>query len=85
MKSWNHPGGETPELGGAVIVHVFPVQENAGKIVLAPIVLPCVLEVAEIPFMNRRKLKNNKTCSPDIKDTLMVDVVPWKRLTVIEY
>jgi len=44
------PGGETPALGGAVIVQVVPVQENAGKMVLEPMVLPCVLEVAGIKF-----------------------------------
>lgn len=30
-----------------MIVHVVPEHENAGKIVLAPIVFPCVLEPAE--------------------------------------
>ena len=29
-----------------MIVQVVPEHENAGKIVLAPIVFPCVLEVA---------------------------------------
>lgn len=33
-------------LGGAVMVHVWPAQENAGKIVRAPIAFPWVLEVA---------------------------------------
>jgi len=42
-----HPGGETPEFGGAVIIHANPVQVKAGKIVRLPIVLPCVLEVAD--------------------------------------
>jgi hypothetical protein len=46
MKSMNQPGGETPAFGGAVIVQVVPLQENAGKIVRAPIALPCVLETA---------------------------------------
>jgi len=46
MKSWCQPGGETPALGGAMMVQVVPTQVNAGKIVLAPIVFPCVLDVA---------------------------------------
>lgn len=33
-------------LGGAVMVQVVPEQLTAGKIVLAPIVLPWVLDVA---------------------------------------
>lgn len=47
MKSWCHPGGLMFALGGAVIVHVFPAQENAGNIVRAPIAFPWVLETAE--------------------------------------
>jgi hypothetical protein len=49
MKSWCHPGGETPELGGAVMVQVAveATQVTAGKIVLAPMVLPWVLETAK--------------------------------------
>lgn len=46
MKSRCQPGGDTPALGGAVIVQVVPSQVKAGKIVLAPIVFPCVLDVA---------------------------------------
>jgi len=46
MKSICQPGGETPALGGAVIVQVVPAQVNAGKMVLEPIVFPCVLDVA---------------------------------------
>ena len=51
------PGGETPALGGAVIVHVVPAQVKAGKMVLAPIVLPWVLDVA----VNKIMLSNGKT------------------------
>lgn len=39
-KSMNHPGGQTPEFGGEVIVQVFPVQITAGNIVRLPIVFP---------------------------------------------
>ena len=39
----NHPGGATCALGGVVIVHVSPSQVKAGKIVLWPMALPCVL------------------------------------------
>jgi hypothetical protein len=46
IHSVNHPGGQTPTLGGAVIVHVEPEQENAGKRVRPPMIAPCVLEVA---------------------------------------
>jgi hypothetical protein len=41
-KSWNQPGGQICEFGGAVIVHVFPEQENAGNRILCPILLPWV-------------------------------------------
>jgi hypothetical protein len=34
INNMNHAGGLAFWLGGAVIVHVFPAQENAGKIVL---------------------------------------------------
>jgi hypothetical protein len=44
----NHPGGLAFAFGGAVIVHVFPAQENSGKIVLWPILFPCVLDWAPI-------------------------------------
>lgn len=47
MNNICHPGGETPALGGAVMVHVVPAQVNVGKIVLDPIVLPWVLDDAE--------------------------------------
>jgi len=40
--NWNQPGGQTCEFGGAVIVHVLPEHENAGKIVRWPMLLPCV-------------------------------------------
>jgi hypothetical protein len=33
-------------LGGAVIVHVVPEQLKAGKMVRAPMALPCVEETA---------------------------------------
>lgn len=46
MNSWCQPGGQTNESGGAVIVHVFPWQVNSGKIVLPPMALPCVEDVA---------------------------------------
>ena len=46
MKSWCQPGGETYALGGAVMVHVVPEHEKAGNMVLPPIVLPWVLDVA---------------------------------------
>jgi hypothetical protein len=39
----NHPGGATCASGGVVIVHVSPSQVKAGKIVLWPMALPCVL------------------------------------------
>lgn len=31
-----------------MIVQVFPLHENAGKIVREPILAPCVLDVAEL-------------------------------------
>jgi hypothetical protein len=34
INNMNHPGGLAFAFGGAVIVHVFPAQENSGKIVL---------------------------------------------------
>lgn len=46
INSWYQYGGETPELGGAVIVQVVPAQVNAGKIVRAPIAFPWVLDDA---------------------------------------
>ena len=46
MNNMCHPGGETPALGGAVMVQVAPLHEKAGKIVRAPKVFPWVLEVA---------------------------------------
>lgn len=52
MKSWCQPGGDTPEFGGAVMVHVAPEHEKAGNIVLAPMAFPWVLEVAT----NKREL-----------------------------
>lgn len=42
------PGGETPELGGATMVQVEPLQVKAGKIVRAPMMFPWVLEVATV-------------------------------------
>ena len=36
----NQPGGQTLAFGGAVIVHVVPLQENAGKKVRAPKLFP---------------------------------------------
>jgi len=48
------PGGQTYVLGGAVTVQVFPLQENSGKIVLDPILLPCVLDVAVIVEQDRQ-------------------------------
>ena len=33
IKSWNQPGGQILLSGGAVIVHVLPEQEKAGKMV----------------------------------------------------
>ena len=47
IQSWCHPGGETNALGGAVIVQVFPLQENSGKRVRASMALPWVEEVAD--------------------------------------
>lgn len=44
--SCHHPGGETKELGGVVMVTVVPEIVNAGKIVRAPMEFPCVLETA---------------------------------------
>jgi hypothetical protein len=35
-------------LGGAVILHVLPLQVNAGKIVRLPNVLPWVLDEASV-------------------------------------
>jgi len=46
IKSICHPGGEMPAFGGAVIAQELPAHVNAGKMVLPPIVLPCVLDVA---------------------------------------
>jgi hypothetical protein len=34
INNMNHPGGLAFAFGGAVIVQVFPAQENSGKIVL---------------------------------------------------
>lgn len=42
----NHPGGQTPALGGAVTVQTRPIHLESGKIVREPIVLPWVLEEA---------------------------------------
>jgi len=46
MNNWCQPGGQTCAFGGAVMVHVVPEQDNAGKIVLCPMLFPCVLESA---------------------------------------
>ena len=46
MNNWNHPGGQTCAFGGAVIVQLFPEQDTLGKIVLWPILFPCVLDSA---------------------------------------
>jgi hypothetical protein len=59
MKSWCQPGGQTNALGGAVIVHVWPEQEKAGKMVLPPIVLPCVLDVAVLTLSIYKCHDNN--------------------------
>lgn len=40
IKSWNHPGGQTLLLGGAVMVQMLPEHETAGKMVRWPILLP---------------------------------------------
>lgn len=40
--SWNQPGGQTCGFGGAVTTQVLPEHEMAGKVVLCPILLPCV-------------------------------------------
>jgi hypothetical protein len=60
MKSWCHPGGETPALGGAVMVQVAveATQVTAGNMVLAPMVLPWVLETAESKEVNAEKQEN---------------------------
>lgn len=39
----NHPGGAICAFGGAVIVQVAPEHVKAGKIVLWPKALPCVV------------------------------------------
>lgn len=46
------PGGETPELGGATMVQVEPLQVKAGKIVRAPMMFPWVLEVATVEIFD---------------------------------
>lgn len=46
INSMNHPGEQTWEFGGAVIVQVNPSQLKAGKIVREPMLFPCVLETA---------------------------------------
>ena len=45
MNSWCHAGGDTNAFGGAVMVHVFPLHVNSGKMVRPPIMLPCVEDV----------------------------------------
>jgi hypothetical protein len=50
-------------LGGAMIVQKFPEHEKAGKMVLPPIVLPCVLDVAVIKSNTGSVLgKRQPTC-----------------------
>jgi hypothetical protein len=58
-----------------VIVHVWPEQEKAGKMVLPPIVLPCVLDVAVLTL----SIYNAMTIihTPAMRDTLIFAVVPW--------
>ena len=47
--SWYQLGGLTFALGGAVIVHVVPEQENAGKMMRPPpMTLPCVFDEAVV-------------------------------------
>jgi hypothetical protein len=53
MKSMNQSGGQMPALGGAVMVQILAMQLNAGKSVLLPIVLPCVLD--EAPMIEIRR------------------------------
>jgi len=65
-----------------VIVHVVPAQENAGNRVRAPIVLPCVLDVA-VKGVNSHYLTLRALDRPAISETRMVAVVPWKSFTLV--
>ena len=84
--SWCQPGGETNEFGGAVMVHVLPAQVDSGKIVLAPMALPCVDDVAGDAFGQMRCDRGRQRwlkCLPAMSETRIVSVVPWCRFTVI--
>ena len=47
--------------GGAVTVHTFPEQDIAGKIVLWPMLLPCVLDTEPISDTRRFAIEPDVT------------------------
>ena len=78
IQSWCHAGGETPELGGAVIVHEVPEQVKAGNIVRAPKEFPWVLEEAAKVDHKKLHLKHKIDYNvPLVRETRRVAVVPW--------
>lgn len=60
IKSICQPGGEILALGGAVILQIVPTHLKAGMIVLAPIVLPWVLDVAEMHLLRNGNFNREK-------------------------
>lgn len=62
-QSWCQPGGEMNEFGGAVIVQVVPEQENSGKRTRAPMLLPCVLDVAAHALLAQKGMKKRRRTS----------------------
>lgn len=77
MKSMCHPGGDTFALGGASMVQVAPLQENAGKIVREPMAFPWVLEVArEYQWRLVRPSSSLRHCLPAMRETFMFAVLP---------
>ena len=67
-----------------MMVQVFPLQVNAGKMVREPMLLPCVLDVAE-DYLAWLASKEPAWHSPASMDTLIVSVVPSYSSTVIVY
>jgi len=51
-----------PAFGGAVIVHMVPEHEKAGKIVRAPMVFPWVLDVAVETWRKQKQEQNRWAC-----------------------
>jgi hypothetical protein len=66
-------------------VQVVPAQENVGKITRPPLMtLPCVLDEA-VSSVSLRLKAHIQEFLPAISETRIVPVVPWKRVTVMEY